>query len=89
MVEGDRYETDYDEMFVLSDGVPTLGDVRQPKELLVLVRESNRYSRLTINTVYVSGDPREEKEVERQLGISGADFMRKLAEDSGGTAVAF
>ena len=81
---GSRYGIGYDEVFILSDGIPTMGDVKDPRELLALVRESNRYSRVVINTIYIAGDPEGERRAAQQVGMSGADFMRKLAEENGG-----
>jgi hypothetical protein len=87
IVQGERYEVDFDELFVLSDGIPTRGLIRHPKEILLAVRETNRRSRLTINTVYISGDPLMEKRIAEQLGMSGAEFMKRLAEENSGKAV--
>lgn len=81
---GARYGQNYDEVFILSDGIPTLGDVRDPRELLNLVRETNRYSRVVINTIYIAGDPEAERRGTEFAGMSGAEFMRKIAEDNGG-----
>lgn len=84
---GALYGARYDEVFILSDGIPTLGDVRDPKELLSLVDETNRYSRVVINTIYIAGDPESERKAQREVGMSGADFMRKMAEANGGRNV--
>ena len=88
-VYGERYGASYDQLFILSDGVPTLGEVQSPKEILLLVRETNRYSMLRIDTIYITGDPEMEKRVAEIKGMSGADLMRQIAEQNGGTAVAF
>ncbi|MBI5850676.1 MAG: VWA domain-containing protein [Planctomycetes bacterium] len=81
---GAQYGQNYDEVFILSDGIPTLGDVRDPKELLGLIRETNRYSRVVINTIYIAGDPENERKGAEFAGMSGAEFMRKIAEENGG-----
>lgn len=86
---GDQYGENYDEMFILSDGLPSVGDVQDPKQILRLIAETNRWSKLRINTVYISGDPKQEQRAAEIVGMSGKDFMKKIAEQNGGTAVAF
>ena len=63
-----------DELFVLSDGEPTSGDVRDAESILELVREANRYAKVRINTVFTgTGD--------------GSELLRRLAEENGGVFV--
>ena len=63
-----------DELFLLSDGVPTAGDVKDPDEILAIVKQANRYLHVRINTVFT--------------GVGqGADFLRKLAEQNDGVFV--
>lgn len=62
-----------EELFVLSDGEPTVG-VKDPETILRLVREWNRYQKVRINTVFT--------------GVGrGAEFMRRLAEENDGVFV--
>lgn len=82
MVYGDRYGATYDELFILSDGLPSVGEVQDPQEILRLVAETNRYSKLRINTVYIAGPPRLEKRAAEAVGMSGREFMRELAEQN-------
>ena len=89
LVYGSRYGATYDQLFVLSDGLPTLGDIQDPKEILLLIRETNRYSRLRIDTVYIAGDPEMEKRAAEIVGMSGSDFMKKLAEQNGGISIGY
>ncbi|MBL8749424.1 MAG: VWA domain-containing protein [Planctomycetes bacterium] len=71
---GDVQTQRLDEVFVLSDGEPTTGEVRDPEELLRIVRETNKYARVRINTVYT--------------GVGeGPELLRRLAEESGGVFV--
>jgi len=63
-----------DEIFVLTDGEPTAGDVRDPAKLLELVREANKYAKVRINTVF-TGRGR------------GAELLQRLAEENGGVFV--
>ncbi|MBK8974726.1 MAG: HEAT repeat domain-containing protein [Planctomycetes bacterium] len=87
MVYGERYGAGYDEVFVLSDGLPSVGEVQDPVQILRLVRETNRFSKLRINTVYISGPPELERQAAAIVGMSGQEFMRRLAEENGGRAI--
>ena len=71
---GARYGVQVDEVFLLSDGEPTAGEVVDTKTILQLIHETNRYSMVKINTLYMGG---------------GGDsrFMQDLAEQNGGRYV--
>ncbi|MCA8957447.1 MAG: HEAT repeat domain-containing protein [Planctomycetes bacterium] len=69
---GARYGVPVDEVFVLSDGEPTAGELKDPQAILDLIRDTNRYSSVRINTLYMGGG-------------AESDFMRRLAEENGGT----
>ncbi len=85
---GDRYESHADEVFILSDGLPSVGEVIDPKEILRLIAETNRFAQMRINTVYISGEPneRERQEIQR-AGMSGQELMKAIAEQNGGRYV--
>lgn len=63
-----------DELFVLSDGEPTTGDVRDADTLLELVRHANKYAKVRINTVFTGSG-------------KGSELLRRLAEENGGVFV--
>ncbi|MGE0143308.1 MAG: VWA domain-containing protein [Planctomycetota bacterium] len=84
---GSQFGETYDEVFILSDGMPTNGEVQDPREMLSILRETNRYSRVAINTVYIAGDPEMERRAAERSGMSGSEFMRKLAEENGGKSI--
>ncbi|MBL8753821.1 MAG: VWA domain-containing protein [Planctomycetes bacterium] len=63
-----------DELFVLSDGEPTAGPLRETADLLQLVREANKYAQVRIHCVFTGTG-------------GGADLMRQLAEQNGGVFV--
>ena len=48
-----RYATPADEIFVLSDGAPTVGEIVRPEHILETLTETNRTSRIRINTIYI------------------------------------
>ena len=82
LVYGARYESNLDELFFLSDGLPSVGDVIDPEEIKKLVSETNRFSKVRINTVYLG-------EIPNQLdrGQDGGPLMKDLAEQNGGKFV--
>ncbi|GAB4150933.1 MAG: hypothetical protein Fur0037_19620 [Planctomycetota bacterium] len=84
LVYGDRYETNVDEMFLVSDGAPNLGDVTDPVEILRLVTETNRFSRLRINTIFITS-PNERDPV--GMAITPSELMKRMAEQNGGRFV--
>ncbi|MFM1872300.1 MAG: von Willebrand factor type domain, partial [Planctomycetota bacterium] len=49
---GEATPAEIDELFVLSDGLPTSGDVRDEDRMLELVRAANASARVRIHTVY-------------------------------------
>ena len=63
-----------DELFVLSDGMPTAGGLQDEADILREVREANRYAKVRIHCVF-TGERR------------GADLLRALAEQNGGVFV--
>jgi hypothetical protein len=71
---GARYETPVDEVFLLSDGEPTAGKVVDTVTILQLIEETNRYSKVRINTIYMGGG-------------GGSVFMELLATQNGGRYV--
>lgn len=85
LVYGNRYATTVDEVFILSDGAPTVGDVTDPVEILRLVQECNKFSQARINTVYISSaTPEEFRQAEPRMAITPQELMRRMAEQNGG-----
>ncbi|MEE9126196.1 MAG: VWA domain-containing protein, partial [Planctomycetota bacterium] len=85
LVYASRYDSNVDEIFILSDGVPTVGDVTNMNEILRLVAETNRYSGVRINAIYLGS--KSDERVPGNRGRSereGGEFMKKLAEQNGG-----
>ncbi len=88
IVYGERYPVSADEVFVLSDGIPTVGNVIDAREILNLVAETNRFSKLRINTVYIASQlTARDRQAEEMAGMSGRKFMRLMAEENGGKAI--
>lgn len=71
---GQEGKSAIDELFLLSDGEPTEGAIKDPEEILQMVAFANRYLHVRINTVF-TGTGR------------GADFLRRLAEENNGVFV--
>jgi Mg-chelatase subunit ChlD len=80
-----KYESQLDEIFVLSDGAPSVGAVIEPIEILRLVRESNRFASIRINTAFVNTEmPEEYRRAMREMDIPPEELMRRIAEQNGG-----
>jgi hypothetical protein len=82
-----RVPADLDELFVLSDGVPSIGEVVDPKHILATVAAVNEVSKIRVNTVYIGGDEKEEAKKSRNTPdweIDGPEFMRQMAQQNGG-----
>lgn len=63
-----------DELFVLSDGMPTAGAVRDPERILDLVRLANRNARVAIHAIYTGNG-------------EGSQLLRRLADENRGVFV--
>ncbi|MFY9341414.1 MAG: VWA domain-containing protein, partial [Planctomycetota bacterium] len=85
VVFGNRYTTNIDELFVLSDGAPTVGDVQDPVEILRLVQECNKFANVRINTIFISSEtPEEYRNREPKMKITPQELMRRMAQENGG-----
>lgn len=84
LVYGDRYESNLDEVFLVSDGAPTVGDVVDPVEILRLVTETNRFSKVRINTIFITS-PNEQNP--RNVNMAPEELMKRIAEQNGGRFV--
>lgn len=91
----ERYATHADEIFVLSDGAPTVGELVNPQQILQTVTETNSVSHICINTIYIEGGRRGRGGRGGRGGgrrgrgngagrMSGAELMKKIAEQNGG-----
>lgn len=86
LVHGEKDERGVDEIFVVSDGAPSVGEILDPLEILRLVDEANRIARIRINTIFItSADDRDP----RQLTLSPSELMRRMAAENGGRFVEF
>jgi HEAT repeat protein len=84
-VYGTRYESNVDEVFVLSDGAPTVGEVTNPLEILNLVKEANKFANMRINTIFISSATSpEHQRMEPKMEITPQELMKRMAEQNGG-----
>mgnify|MGYP003642582102 CR=1 FL=1 len=82
---GSHYETTVDEIFLLSDGAPSVGDVQDPVEILRLVQEVNRFKEVRINTVFISSQtPPQVQAAQRRMSLVPKELMRRMAKQNGG-----
>lgn len=63
----------FDEIFVLSDGEPSVGDLTEPDLILAAVRESNRFQNVRIHAI--------------SLNPAGSPLMERLAKENDGRYV--
>lgn len=88
---------DVDTIYIVTDGIPNLGQVPEPLRILQKVMEMNRYRRIAIHTVWIgikpgivrappdpAAPPPPDPEKEREVGEA---FLKLLAQVSGGTFV--
>lgn len=66
-----------DTIYLLSDGLPTAGSIKKPEKILEKVGEDNKVLKITVHTIGVG----------MKKGKAGGDFLKKLAENTGGTFV--
>lgn len=71
---GDQALPKIDELFLLSDGDPTAGEVRDTDTICELVRQANKYAKIRINCVFTGAG-------------KGAALLRRLADENGGVFV--
>ena len=64
-----------DTLFFLTDGKPTVGDVRDPDVLLSWIAERNRFARIRLNVITFGS---------RESRI---DFLKAMATENGGRFV--
>ena len=83
LVLGNHYTSNIDELFILSDGAPTVGDVQDPIEILQLVQDSNRFANVRINTIFISSAT-PPNQPQPRMAISPQELMRRMAEQNRG-----
>lgn len=85
LTSGTKYESNVDEIFVLSDGAPSVGEIIDPLEILRLVKESNRFASARINTVFVNTEtPVDMRQAQPKMDIPPEELMKRMAEQNGG-----
>jgi HEAT repeats/von Willebrand factor type A domain len=84
LVYGDRYDSNVDEVFLVSDGAPSVGEITDPMEILRLVTATNRFSKVRINTIFINS-PNDRNP--RDLSLTPSDLMKRMAEQNGGRFV--
>ena len=77
-----------DTLYLLSDGLPTAGKATVPEQILARVRDLNRLRRVRIHTIaLLLGAPPDEERGGVGETADMTDFMRRLAEQNGGTFI--
>lgn len=82
------YASYVDEIFVLSDGAPTSGEITETSRILQLVTDWNRGAQVVIHTIYIGGDDDGFGNWRQGRGGGNAErFMKELAERNHGKFV--
>ncbi len=82
---GDRYSSSVDEIFLLSDGMPSVGEILDPEEILIRIREWNLGANVRINTIFVGSTRRGRRMMPPGVRGMGPDkFMGRMAKENGG-----
>lgn len=72
-LDKNTYKTDADTMFLLSDGMPTIGRIVEPQPLLDFIADVNKRAKMVIHCV--------------AFGSANRPFMEMLAQQNGGQYV--
>ncbi len=81
------FDDGVDTIFLLTDGEPNSGTIVEAGKIVAEISSRLRTRRVVIHTIWVGTDPSEGGPAARGAKDGGADFMRKLAEISGGRFV--
>jgi hypothetical protein len=77
-----------DTVFFLSDGIPSVGKYELPEEILIHLRNQNRYRKVIFNTVALAmGKASIEKAQKYEDPDEMAAFMKMIADLTGGTCL--
>lgn len=80
-----RYREPVDEVFLLSDGYPSSGDITDGGTIIARVNEMNRHLRIRINTVFIGSV---ESSMDRMVPAgNGGALMEALADGNNGKFV--
>jgi len=79
-----KYREPVDEVFVLSDGYPSSGEITDAAVIAARVREQNKHVGVRLNTVFIGSTP---SELDAMAQPGGDALMRVLAEQNQGTFV--
>jgi HEAT repeat protein len=87
LAHGERFAAEVDEVFILSDGEPSAGEIVDPRRITDVLREVNGFSKLRINTIFIEvALPPELKGrvLEPPFEMKGAELMETIAEQNDG-----
>jgi|GEM_PF-2422805 len=77
-----------DTVYFMSDGLPSSGEMEVQEEILVALRDVNRFRKVKFNTIaLVFGKSKIEKAWKYEDPQEMGAFMRRIAEETGGSSV--
>lgn len=79
-----NYREPVDEIFVLSDGYPSSGEITDAYQIVERIGEMNRHAGIRLNTVFIG---KEASPLDQFAQPGGGALMRELAEQNKGTFV--
>lgn len=79
-----NYREPVDEVFVLSDGYPSSGEITDAYQIVERIGEMNRHAGVRLNTVFIG---KEASPLDQFAQPGGGALMRELAEQNRGTFV--
>lgn len=78
------YREPVDEIFLLSDGYPSSGEITDAYQIVERVEDQNRHAGIRINTVFIGAEP---SPLDQFAQPGGGALMRELAERNKGAFV--
>lgn len=87
LAHGERFNAEVDEVFILSDGAPSVGDIIDPRRIADVLREINGFSKLRINTIFLEVVPPPNWPAprgENPFDMDAQTLMQTIAEQNDG-----
>ena len=91
MAHGERFATEVDEVFILSDGAPSAGEIVDPQRIADVLQELNTFSKVRINTIFIHVELPSElrgRVATTPFSMTGEELMKKIAEHNYGRFIA-
>jgi Mg-chelatase subunit ChlD len=74
-------DEDLDTLFLLSDGIPTLGDIRDTEPLLLYVAERNRTLQIRIHCLSLTGEPQSRAFLQELAKLTTGHYVELVSRE--------